>query len=73
MARLWTSVVASAGAEAYAMPTHTADGLSVRGRQVLQVIAESNATKAIAVRLGIGVKSVTQRVWSATPSGMVQE
>jgi DNA-binding CsgD family transcriptional regulator len=55
------------------MPTHTADGLSVRGRQVLQVIAESNATKAIAVRLGIGVKSVTQRVWSATPSGMVHE
>jgi hypothetical protein len=37
-----------AGAEAYATPTHTADLLSVRERQVLQLIADSNATEAVA-------------------------
>ena len=35
-----------AGAEAYATPTHTADVLSVR--EVLQLIADSNATEAVA-------------------------
>jgi DNA-binding NarL/FixJ family response regulator len=50
--------VAGAVAEAYATPTPAADALSVRERQVLQLIAEGNSTKAIAVRLGIGAKTV---------------
>jgi two-component system, NarL family, response regulator NreC len=50
--------VASAVAEAYASPGRGADGLSVRERQVLQLIAEGNSTKGIAVRLGISAKTV---------------
>ena len=50
--------VASAVAEAYASPGQGPDGLSVRERQVLQLIAEGNSTKAIAVRLGISAKTV---------------
>jgi two-component system, NarL family, response regulator NreC len=51
--------VASAVAEAYAAPGHGADdGLSVRERQVLQLIAEGTSTKDIAVQLGISAKTV---------------
>ena len=49
--------VASAVAEAYLAPQHTA-ALSVRERQVLQLIAEGHSTKAIAVRLAISAKTV---------------
>ena len=45
-------------AEAYASPKQGADSLSVRERQVLQLIAEGNSTKAIAARLGISAKTV---------------
>jgi two-component system, NarL family, response regulator NreC len=50
--------VASAVAEAYASPGQGADSLSVRERQVLQLIAEGNSTKAIAMRLSISAKTV---------------
>jgi len=50
--------VASAVAEAYASPGQGADLLSVRERQVLQLIAEGNSTKAIAARLSISAKTV---------------
>jgi DNA-binding NarL/FixJ family response regulator len=50
--------VASAVAEAYASPGGGADGLSVRERQVLQLIAEGNSTKDIAIQLGISAKTV---------------
>ena len=49
--------VASAVAEAYLAPQHTA-ALSVRERQVLQLIAEGHSTKAIATRLAIRAKTV---------------
>jgi two-component system response regulator NreC len=49
--------VASAVAEAYLAPQHTT-ALSVRERQVLQLIAEGHSTKAIAVRLAISAKTV---------------
>jgi two-component system response regulator NreC len=49
--------VASAVAEAYLAPQHTA-ALSVRERQVLQLIAEGHSTKAIAARLAISAKTV---------------
>jgi two-component system, NarL family, response regulator NreC len=50
--------VASAVAEACAAPGRGADGLSVRERQVLQLIAEGSSTKDIAVQLGISAKTV---------------
>lgn len=50
--------VAGAVAEAYASPNHASDMLSVRERQVLQLIAEGHSTKAIAARLGISAKTV---------------
>jgi two-component system, NarL family, response regulator NreC len=50
--------VASAVAEACAEPGRGADGLSVRERQVLQLIAEGSSTKDIAVQLGISAKTV---------------
>lgn len=50
--------VASAVAEAYATPRPASETLSVRERQVLQLIAEGNSTKEIAQRLGIGAKTV---------------
>ena len=49
--------VASAVAEAYLAPQHTT-ALSVRERQVLQLIAEGHSTKAIAARLAISAKTV---------------
>ena len=49
--------VAGAVAEAYLAPQHTT-ALSVRERQVLQLIAEGHSTKAIAVRLAISAKTV---------------
>jgi two-component system response regulator NreC len=49
--------VAGAVAEAYLAPQHAA-ALSVRERQVLQLIAEGHSTKAIAVRLAISAKTV---------------
>jgi hypothetical protein len=49
-----SSGVASADAATYATPTHTTDVLAVRQRQVLQLIAQSDATPAIPVRSGIG-------------------
>jgi DNA-binding NarL/FixJ family response regulator len=50
--------VASAVAEACASPGGGIDGLSVRERQVLQLIAEGNSTKDIAGALGISAKTV---------------
>ena len=51
--------VAGAVANAYLTPQHSsADALSVRERQVLQLIAEGHSTKAIAVRLAISAKTV---------------
>ena len=50
--------VASAVAEACASPGRGADGLSVRERQVLQLIAEGSSTKDIAAQLGISAKTV---------------
>ncbi len=51
--------VASAVAEAYVSRGNGGgDGLSVRERQVLQLIAEGHSTKAIATRLGISAKTV---------------
>jgi DNA-binding NarL/FixJ family response regulator len=50
--------VASAVAEAYVSRGNGDDGLSVRERQVLQLIAEGDSTKAIATRLGISAKTV---------------
>ena len=50
--------VASAVAEACADPAPGGDGLSVRERQVLQLIAEGSSTKDIAVELGISAKTV---------------
>jgi DNA-binding NarL/FixJ family response regulator len=50
--------VASAVAEAYSSERPRANGLSVRERQVLQLIAEGASTKAIAARLGISGKTV---------------
>lgn len=49
--------VAGAIAEAYAAPKPDA-ALSVRERQVLQLIAEGDSTKKIAIRLGISAKTV---------------
>jgi DNA-binding NarL/FixJ family response regulator len=49
--------VASAVAEACAAPGR-ADGLSVRERQVLQLIAEGSSTRDIAAQLGISAKTV---------------
>ena len=50
--------VASAVAEACASPVGAVDELSVRERQVLQLIAEGASTKDIAVQLGISAKTV---------------
>lgn len=50
--------VAGAIAETYAAPKPDAAALSVRERQVLQLIAEGDSTKRIAVRLGISAKTV---------------
>ena len=50
--------VASAVAEACASPGDGVDGLSVRERQVLQLIAEGTSTKDIGVQLGISAKTV---------------
>jgi len=50
--------VAGAVAEAYLSPQHAAAALSVRERQVLQLIAEGHSTKAIAARLAISAKTV---------------
>ncbi|HXO63604.1 MAG TPA: response regulator transcription factor [Steroidobacteraceae bacterium] len=50
--------VAGAIAEAYAAPKPDAAPLSVRERQVLQLIAEGDSTKKIAIRLGISAKTV---------------
>jgi two-component system, NarL family, response regulator NreC len=50
--------VAGAIAEAYAAPKPEAAPLSVRERQVLQLIAEGDSTKKIAARLGISAKTV---------------
>ena len=50
--------VASAVAEACASPDRGADGLSIRERQVLQLIAEGSSTKDIAIQLGISAKTV---------------
>ena len=50
--------VASAVADACASPAGGVDGLSVRERQVLQLIAEGASTKDIAVQLGISAKTV---------------
>jgi two-component system, NarL family, response regulator NreC len=50
--------VAGAIAEAYAAPKPDAAPLSVRERQVLQLIAEGDSTKKIAARLGISAKTV---------------
>lgn len=50
--------VSSAVAQAYAAPQVTEAALSVRERQVLQLIAEGDSTKKIAGRLGISAKTV---------------
>ncbi|HEV2285921.1 MAG TPA: response regulator transcription factor [Steroidobacteraceae bacterium] len=50
--------VAGALARAYAAPDLPAATLSLRERQVLQLIAEGDSTKKIAVRLGISAKTV---------------
>src|SRR5205823_1719724 len=50
--------VAGAVAEAYLAPQQASAALSVRERQVLQLIAEGHSTKAIAARLAISAKTV---------------
>jgi DNA-binding NarL/FixJ family response regulator len=50
--------VARAVVDAYANPSRTNDALSVRERQVLQLIAEGNTTKQIAKLLGVSAKTV---------------
>lgn len=50
--------VAGAIAAAYGAPRPDAAPLSVRERQVLQLIAEGDSTKKIAARLGISAKTV---------------
>jgi DNA-binding NarL/FixJ family response regulator len=50
--------VSGAIAEAYGSPPSAGDVLSVRERQVLQLIAEGDSTREIAVRLGISAKTV---------------
>jgi DNA-binding NarL/FixJ family response regulator len=50
--------VAGALARAYAAPDRPAATLSLREGQVLQLIAEGDSTKRIAVRLGISAKTV---------------
>jgi two-component system, NarL family, response regulator NreC len=50
--------VAGALARAYSAPDLPATTLSLRERQVLQLIAEGDSTKRIAVRLGISAKTV---------------
>ncbi|HEY0802544.1 MAG TPA: response regulator transcription factor [Steroidobacteraceae bacterium] len=50
--------VARAVVDAYANPSRTSDSLSVRERQVLQLIAEGNTTKQIARLLGVSAKTV---------------
>jgi two-component system response regulator NreC len=50
--------VASAVAEAYVSRDQTVNGLSVRERQVLQLIAEGSSTRDIAAQLGISAKTV---------------
>jgi DNA-binding NarL/FixJ family response regulator len=50
--------VAGALARAYSAPDLPAATLSLRERQVLQLIAEGDSTKRIAVRLGISAKTV---------------
>ena len=50
--------VAGVLARAYATPERPAATLSLRERQVLQLIAEGDSTKRIAVRLGISAKTV---------------
>jgi DNA-binding NarL/FixJ family response regulator len=50
--------ITSAVAEACASPGRGVDGLSVRERQVLQLIAEGNSTKDIAAQLSISAKTV---------------
>jgi DNA-binding NarL/FixJ family response regulator len=53
-----TPGVASAVAEACASPGNGVDGLSVRERQVLQLIAEGTSTRDIGIELGISAKTV---------------
>ena len=50
--------IAAAVAASYASATQTTGTLSVRERQVLQLIAEGESSKEIAVRLGISAKTV---------------
>jgi two-component system, NarL family, response regulator NreC len=50
--------VSGAIAEAYSSATVISDVLSVRERQVLQLIAEGDSTREIAGRLGISAKTV---------------
>jgi two-component system, NarL family, response regulator NreC len=50
--------VSGAIAEAYGSPNSVSDALSVRERQVLQLIAEGESTREIAARLGISAKTV---------------
>jgi two-component system response regulator NreC len=50
--------VSGAVAQSYASSTAVTATLSVRERQVLQLIAEGESTKEIAVRLGISAKTV---------------
>jgi two-component system, NarL family, response regulator NreC len=50
--------IATAVAEAYSSGKSSVAALSVRERQVLQLIAEGNSTKAIATRLSISGKTV---------------
>lgn len=50
--------VAGAVVESYSTPGSPDAQLSVRERQVLQLIAEGDSTKKIAVRLGISAKTV---------------
>ena len=50
--------VSGAIAEAYGSPATVSEVLSVRERQVLQLIAEGDSTREIAGRLGISAKTV---------------
>lgn len=50
--------VARAVVEGYADPVHVNKALTVRERQVLQLIAESKSTKQIAALLGVSAKTV---------------
>jgi DNA-binding NarL/FixJ family response regulator len=50
--------VSRAVADAFADPLRTDDALSLRERQVLQLIAEGNTTKQIARLLGVSAKTV---------------